>query len=361
MPDLERSYRRLLWAYPGFYRRERGLEILTTLLDAAEPGQVRPSRGEAAHLLVNGLRYRFVPPTWTGRIAAGLVAIWAAVVLSGAGALAVWGFASPEEPDLAAFSDELVGRPASSVDELPGDNLLDMAYAYRTYGEFQDFAEEGWDGGRPAPMGQSRVYEQVADTPTVLADAHQHVTSAGWRTGALSQGGANSRAGVNSAHGVFWAYRDGVLLRVSGYDNQTGVTVGAYPIEPSGVLAGAVAGFVIGLFVVWQGMTWMAHRVARTPLPTRRLILLLGLPALIACGVSTLDNVLSMVPDPNTASVLFAADYMYPLANQIANPLAVSVIALALIGSLSLIAGAARMGRLRPVKLAASTGEVAES
>ncbi|MFE9204819.1 hypothetical protein [Micromonospora sp. NPDC007230] len=353
MPDLERSYCRLLRAYPGFYRRERGLEILTTLLDAAEPGQVRPSRGEAAYLLVNGLRYRFVPPTWIGRLAAGLVAIWAAVVLSGAGALAVWGFANPQEPDLAAFSDDLAGRPASFTHELPGDNLLDMAYAYKTYGEFQDFAEEGWDGGRPAPMCQIRVYEQVAETPTVLADAYQHVTSAGWRTGALSQGG------VNSPNGVFWAHQDGVLLRVSAYDKT--VTVSAYPIEPSGVLVGAVAGFVIGLILMWQGMTWMAHRVARTPRSTRRLILLLGLPALLACGVNTLDNVLSMVPDPNTASVLFVADYMYPLANQIANPLAVSVIALALIGSLTLIAGSARMNRLRPVNAVAPTGDIAEN
>ncbi|MEV4823912.1 hypothetical protein [Micromonospora sp. NPDC049274] len=361
MPDLERSYRRLLWAYPGFYRRERGLEVLTTLLDAAEPGQVRPSRGEAAHLLVSGLRYRFVPPTWIGRLATGLVAIWAAVVLSGAGALAVWALANPEEPDLAAFSDELVGRPASSAYELPGGNLLDMAYAYRTYGEFQDFAMEGWDGGRPAPMGQSRVYEQVTDTPTILADAHQHLTSAGWRTGALSQGGADSQADVNSAHGVFWASRDGVLLRVSGYDNQTGVTVSAYPVEPSGVLAGAITGFVIGLIVVWQAMTWMAHRAARTPRPARWLILLLGLPTLLACGVNTLDNVLSMLPDTGSANVLFAADYMYPLANQIANPLAATVIALTLTGILSVIAAATRIGQLRPPSPAASTGEVAES
>ncbi|MBQ1060927.1 hypothetical protein ACGFJ4_03485 [Micromonospora chalcea] len=352
MRDLERAYRRLLWAYPGFYRRERGPEILTTLLDAAEPGQVRPSRGEAAHLLVNGLRYRFVPPTWIGRLATGLVAIWAAVVLSGAGALAVWALANPEEPDLAAFSDELVGRPASSAYELPGGNLLDMAYAYRTYGEFQDFAMEGWGGGRPAPMGRSRIYEQVTDTSAVLADVHQQLTSAGWRTGALNQVGASSQDDVNSARGVFWASRDGVLLRVSGYDNQTGVTVGAYPVEPRGVLAGAVTGFLIGLIVVWQAMTWMAHRIARTSRPARRLILLLGLPALLACTVNTLDNVLSTLPDPGSANVLFAADHMYPLANQIANPLAATVIALALTGILSVIAAAARINQLRPASTA---------
>ncbi|MEU4645846.1 hypothetical protein [Micromonospora sp. NPDC023814] len=41
--------------------------------------------------------------------------------------------------------------------------------------------------------------------------------------------------------------------------------------------------------------------------------------------------------------------------------LAASVITLTLTGILSLIAGAARVGRLRPARAAASTGEVAES
>lgn len=330
MPELERSYRRLLRAYPGFYRRERGLEMLTTLLDAAEPGQVRPSRGEVVHLVGTGLRYRFSPPTWVGRVAAGLVALWAAVVLSGAGALAVWGFSGPEQPDLAAFSDELAGGPPSFTDELPGDGLLGMAYAFRTDGTFQGFADEGWDGERPAPMGRSRSYEQLTWAPAVLARAHQQLTSTGWRTGALSRAG------------VIWASRDGVLLRVSGHDDQTGMTVSAYPVEPSGVQAGAIAGFLVGLVLAWQGMTWLAHRALRTPPPTRWTVVLLGVPALAACGVNTVDNVLSMVPDPDTASVLFAADLMYPLANQIANPLAVSIIALGLITSLGLIARAAR-------------------
>ncbi len=36
----ERHYRRLLWAYPGPYRRRHGAEIVTTLLDMAESGHV---------------------------------------------------------------------------------------------------------------------------------------------------------------------------------------------------------------------------------------------------------------------------------------------------------------------------------
>ncbi|MFJ6198085.1 hypothetical protein [Micromonospora sp. NPDC092111] len=64
--------------------------------------------------------------------------------------------------------------------------------------------------------------------------------------------------------------------------------------------------------------------------------------------MNTLDNVLSMIPDPGSANVLLTADYMYPLANQIAKPLAATVLALTLAGNLSVIAAAARTSQLRP-------------
>src|SRR5689334_3174269 len=64
MPDdirtarLARRYRRWLLAYPRAYRRERGPEILATLLDAAGPGRSRPAGREAALLLRHGLGRR---------------------------------------------------------------------------------------------------------------------------------------------------------------------------------------------------------------------------------------------------------------------------------------------------------------
>ncbi len=61
------------------------------------------------------------------------------------------------------------------------------------------------------------------------------------RLGVSSERGVNNQAGANTKGGVFWAYPDGLLLRVSGYVNQTGMIVSAYPIEPSGVLAGPIA------------------------------------------------------------------------------------------------------------------------
>ena len=74
MPDtglLRRRYRRLLWAYPNWYRRERGREILTTLLDAADPGQHHPSRRDVFDILARAalcrLRHRAAPPAGSPR------------------------------------------------------------------------------------------------------------------------------------------------------------------------------------------------------------------------------------------------------------------------------------------------------
>jgi hypothetical protein len=55
---LERRYRRLLVTYPAEYRQDHESEILGTLLEAAAPGQQRPSPREAAALLLGGLRTR---------------------------------------------------------------------------------------------------------------------------------------------------------------------------------------------------------------------------------------------------------------------------------------------------------------
>jgi hypothetical protein len=55
---LERRLRRLLLAYPAGYRRERGAEIVTTLLDTARPGQRVPGAADAVDVVRAGLRCR---------------------------------------------------------------------------------------------------------------------------------------------------------------------------------------------------------------------------------------------------------------------------------------------------------------
>lgn len=84
MTPLERRYGRLLLAYPAPYRAARGDEILGTLMEAARPGQTRPTLRERRALLLGGLRVRFgadrrLPTATNWRLAAmfGLAILFA--------------------------------------------------------------------------------------------------------------------------------------------------------------------------------------------------------------------------------------------------------------------------------------------
>ncbi|GAB4054258.1 hypothetical protein [Catellatospora paridis] len=336
MPEqdqLERSYRRLLRAYPGHYRRERGLEILTTLLDAAKPGQVRATRDDAAHLILSGLRFRLVPPGWAAKVAAGVAALWLATVLSGIGAYLAWGSSSADphvldDPKLAALADALVGRPPTLITSDDSD-LLVLTLNYRGR-MFYDLDAEALPGVKPAPADHNRAYE-FETTRGVLDDAHRRLRADGWQTGAIT--------GPDRGRGTFWATRDGLLLRMAEVRSSRGpssANVDIYPVEPSGVPAGALAGFAVGLLLAWPVMTSLAHRCLRVPNRDRLLVLLFGLPALLACFANALDNVVSTAVR-GSGSVLLAVDHIYPLANLVASPLAATMITVGLAGCVAVL------------------------
>jgi hypothetical protein len=81
---LVRHYRRLLLAYPGNYRRRYGMEMVTTLLEMAEPGRSRPSASEAWHLLASGVRQRFRLPAARPAVVATAVLVTVALGVIGA-------------------------------------------------------------------------------------------------------------------------------------------------------------------------------------------------------------------------------------------------------------------------------------
>ncbi|MEU8077798.1 hypothetical protein AB0B31_20370 [Catellatospora citrea] len=332
--QLERSYRRLLWAYPRFYRRERGLEILTTLLDAAKPGQVRATRSDAAHLIVSGLRFRLVPPGWAAKIAAGVATLWFAVVVGSVGAFIAWessaGPLAVDNPKLAALADGLVGRPPELVSFDSGEPL-DFAHGYTSTGLFWNLGGEALPGGKPVPSGQHRAYPKIHVPGGVMKGAYPRLQADGWQVGPVTKSPYCTCV-------VFWATRDGLLLRMEEsrtLDLRSVVNVEFFPVEPEGVTAAAVAGFAVALLAAWPVMTSLAHRCARVSNRDRLLLLLFGLPALLACFANTLDNVLSAVPDTN--GVLLAADLLYPLANQTANPVAATLITVGFAGCVAVV------------------------
>ncbi|MEV0460861.1 hypothetical protein [Catellatospora methionotrophica] len=335
---LERSYRRLLWAYPRYYRRERGLEILTTLLDAARPGRDRPTRGDTVHLILSGLRFRLVPPGWAAKIATGVAALWFAVVLGSAGAYVAWLPSARSvdvgDPRLAALADGLVGRPPERAFFDSGEPL-DFAHGYTSTGLFWDLDREVLPGGKPVPSGQHRSYPTTFVTGGVMKGALPRLQADGWQVGPITR---SPYCGCV----VFWADRDGLLLRMQEARTvglSSVVSVEFFPVEPEGVTAAAVAGFVIGLLTAWPVLAALTRHCTRVSNRDRLLLLAFGLPALFACFANTLDNVLSAVPD--TEGVLLAADLLYPLANQAVNPVAAMVIAAGFAGCVAVVARSA--------------------
>jgi hypothetical protein len=99
--SLERRCRRLLRAYPARYRRERGEEMLGTLLEASPPGRTWPSWRDTRELVTGGLRARGW--TWLASM------LWAAAGVAGTG-YTFYVTTQPYHPDL--------GFPGWSTDPL---------------------------------------------------------------------------------------------------------------------------------------------------------------------------------------------------------------------------------------------------
>jgi hypothetical protein len=59
MNDRARRYAKLLWAYPKLYRRERGDEIVGTLLEASTKHGDRPAVRDVIDLATHGVKLRF--------------------------------------------------------------------------------------------------------------------------------------------------------------------------------------------------------------------------------------------------------------------------------------------------------------
>jgi hypothetical protein len=127
--ELHRRYRRLLWAYPRRYRRYRGTEMLTTLLDSARPGQRRPTVGAALDILVGGVRCRLRPPSPGFAVVFVPVAMFIGLLCSVAAirlTYAVWA-PMPTEDDGVAVAQVATGERPHNVPgsrpELPGGGL----------------------------------------------------------------------------------------------------------------------------------------------------------------------------------------------------------------------------------------------
>ena len=221
--QLERAYRRLLRAYPRRYRRD---EVLTTLLDAARPGQRRPDPREAAHLLLSGIRCRFTPP----RGQSSWVVVMALIGAIAGGALAGWAMWVPPPPDAEVRAVAAVVLPDP------------------TYSERIDHPEM-LTAGEPVPAGAAPAYVAFgANRGATVAETRARLAGAGWRLGPV--------------RGNWYpAVRGDLLVVVRMWPDNTVVQVhrrqpaAVWPVCALATLAGAVLAW---LLTVWGLHRWVA-------------------------------------------------------------------------------------------------------
>jgi hypothetical protein len=283
---LERAYRRLLLAYPRRFRRDRGTEILTTLLDAAPPDRRRPTAWETVDLLAGGARARLLPPP--GAAGAVLATVVALLVGIGGAAAAGWlgwqaSTTMPSAPAVTETAQVVFGQPAQAPVPDPGDPLdLDWLGMRTAPGE------EGNTGPQPASGAvHLRLRTGTQDVAAVLAGARERMAADGWR---LDEPTA----------GVFWASKDDRVVRVAALpgdrdpdgggswsiDDPVYLMASVHRPAPAAVTTLALAGLLAGAVTGWLLAVWALHARARHRSRLRTATVVLGLSS-VALGVTT--------------------------------------------------------------------------
>ncbi|GAA4608394.1 hypothetical protein BJY16_006820 [Actinoplanes octamycinicus] len=252
---MELRYQRLLRAYPKAYRAHRGAEMITTLMDMAAAGRGAPTRGQALHLVLSGLRQRFRLPARRPLAWAG--ALVAAVVLGAFGATAGtwlgWQTAAPvpSDSELRELNAAISGMPAPAAVYREGSAMQGPDALVRAEGTAELSADRlraaltaaGWritsfqirDGKAITSFGTD-----WGATTTPTRDLYYTAVKGGLKlqgTGSMMGEGADQgRAGPVSWATEVWP-RETAVIR---------------PLTVAGLVAGALAGWLAAAaFAAW--------------------------------------------------------------------------------------------------------------
>ncbi|WP_433833455.1 hypothetical protein ACQP2E_18925 [Actinoplanes sp. CA-015351] len=263
-PELERAYRRLLLAYPGSYRRRHGTEILTLLLEMAEPGRRRPAAADACHLIGSGIRQRFRLPA--ARPLAWVVALLAALIGGGLGA-AAGSWAAQQR--LTALPDRAGWQQLARLVAPGGGEHFTNLHEDSTYfapGYLSDVPVTAWDG--------EQARRELARAGWAVETA-QPVTGLVGFTDAIT--GVDSTVRVTAYR--FSAERDGLVLHTQGWahDDRGSVVLMLWQQDDGTLLslslAGAVTGMIGGWLLAAAGFRRLRRPRAPRPSLAERLII----------------------------------------------------------------------------------------
>jgi hypothetical protein len=299
--SFEQSYRLLLRAYPRRYRQVRGAEMLTTLMELAEPGRQRPTWRDGADLVLGALRYRFAPPR--GRrylILAAVNAIAFGIVFGSLAATLAWRVAQAQaDRQLApALVAEAGLSGALPTDENGGLALNGVPPAWLPV------TREGAD----IPVG-------ATDGPGVRpADLRDRLAAAGWQVDGWQVDGwqvdgwqvdgwqVDGTIPDNGTVIGFTAHRDGDAIRVHALelfnrDDAHLVGITYYHRRPAVVLPAAAGGLALGLLAGWLFATWLLRAWRAYGPRGRSWLVLAGGPVPVLELVLFLQIAVGLVPD----------------------------------------------------------------
>lgn len=291
---LARRYRTLLLAYPREYRRDRGDEIIGTLLEMAPPGRRWPTVRQSADLIRAGLRCQLGRPGSKMIVfAAAIAAVFAAFLGAGAGAWLGWqpARALPDRATTTAIERTVVPgqRPAASDREdalfyyNDPTNASVLLFGSEDYVAGGDYANYGLAGG---------------DARDFMRAARERLRVDGWHVGYLREEGEQR----NGRAVAMFAVKDGLemtvtfaegtgMLDTSGRNAPNSLDLKIERGAPGSVLPSAVAGALLGALAGWLLVGWISRRTAGRSTNLQQGALLCGigaylgvLPALWAYG-----------------------------------------------------------------------------
>jgi hypothetical protein len=269
---LVRSYRRLLLAYSGRYRRLYGPDMITTMLEMAGPTRSRPSVGEACHLIASGLRQRFRLPS--GRPFVAMTAVLVTIVLGVFGAAAGSWLGESTSADLPSRTQAV--------------KLVNAAVTDPRYVSVRRFHMSGRTDSldfSAAPSAQQPNW--------TVEKARAGLTAAGWTitefTIRPSEGGfactgdttSDQSCVFESRYATLIAERDGLLLRGRASDFLTdksghawvgGINGQLFAEHDAAYLPLVVAGGLLGALFGWLLTAAFAYRVRALPPRSGRLV-----------------------------------------------------------------------------------------
>jgi hypothetical protein len=263
--DLARAYRRLLLAYPRRYRRTRADEMLSTLLDAAEPGQRRPHWRDAANVVLRGLRCRFALPRGPLYPAAAItVALFGAVSASAAVA---WSWQTSDRgPSIE--SAMAVARLIGVGDPIEVRLTKEPQWGTVLGGVAKD---------KPPAEFPAAPASVLVSVPALGPDAARaRLIAEGWRAG---------EASTDHRMRSFWAERDGLIVWVSDWDESV-VAVRVFGRMPSWLEPAVGAAALAGLAGGWLLAGWAMRAWRRHGSRGRAGVLVLAVPGLLAAAAS---------------------------------------------------------------------------